>query len=440
MYRLLRGNTMDNVMVVRRKVSIIPSSSRLGGTALALFISFSCLVFSLVLSYVVLSCLLLSCGCVVLSCLIMSCLVLSGLVLSCLVWPCFVLQRYSFMCLIRQVFFENAVTTTAFTLYWTVTWVLYVCYLHYPVAQANDGSTPDVETPLSIAFLFVLGMKGFVDFFLWFAINDIQLASKDRTRRLELQNIPFAQRSARRSEPVKKDDFSPQFNNALKKEVLYYTTSGLCHATQQQDELERVVTVTDTYLDLDGPLDGISVTSCGTRERTSLYDPDVRHLFIRPPSAGKEYDPSVPPVRTGSASSGCVEFEVYRPCLFSKVRKLYGITAEMFVHSFAGEMAKLSLSDGGSSGAFMFFSGDMQYIVKSMSTKERKFLNEICDTYYEYLKKHPSSFVTRFYGLYSIKLYKSTYSFVVMGNTFAQNSKLPDEVIYRMYDLKGYNS
>jgi 1-phosphatidylinositol-4-phosphate 5-kinase len=255
---------------------------------------------------------------------------------------------------------------------------------------------------------------------LWFSLNDVEHARRERQRKIDHSKLPLMKRSSRRLDEANQLDrkVSPQFNTALRGEVLFYTTSGICRSTKLQDDLDQ--SQLETVFD-----DG------------SLYDPVVRHLYIQPPSAGLGYDPTVPPIPSPDGKSGSTDFTVYRPHLFANVRKLYGITGDNFFDSFAERTAKLSLSDGGSSGAFMFFSGDMQYIVKSMSTCERKFLVSIADRYFAFLRKHPNSFITRFFGCYSIKLYSSTYSFVVMGNNFAQNAKSRDEVIYRTYDLKG---
>lgn len=80
----------------------------------------------------------------------------------------------------------------------------------------------------------------------------------------------------------------------------------------------------------------------------------------------------------------------------------------------------------------MFFSHDQRLIVKSMSQDEADFLRSIAKDYASYLFTHPDSLLTRFYGCHSIKLYGSTFSFVVMENLFSTST-----VIHRRYDIKG---
>lgn len=120
----------------------------------------------------------------------------------------------------------------------------------------------------------------------------------------------------------------------------------------------------------------------------------------------------------------------YCPHTFRTIREHFNITTEQYIASIS-KTTKERLSEG-ASGAFMFFSHDQQFIVKSMSQEETAFLRSICADYAAYLLTHPDSLLTRFYGCHSIKLYGSTFSFVVMANLFST-----EKVIHRRYDIKG---
>ena len=73
-----------------------------------------------------------------------------------------------------------------------------------------------------------------------------------------------------------------------------------------------------------------------------------------------------------------------------------------------------------------------RYIVKSCTSQETKCLLRILVPYADYVVNNKGSFLTRFLGLHSIKMYGKDYSFVVMSNIFNTN-----KVINQSYDIKG---
>jgi len=86
----------------------------------------------------------------------------------------------------------------------------------------------------------------------------------------------------------------------------------------------------------------------------------------------------------------------------------------------------------GRSGSFFFQSEDNKYLIKTLPAEEYSMFRKLLPSYYRHLKNFPNSLLTRFYGLYKIKIGDTTLYFIIMENLFSS----PLE-IYEIYDLKG---
>ncbi len=134
---------------------------------------------------------------------------------------------------------------------------------------------------------------------------------------------------------------------------------------------------------------------------------------------------------TRALGPGTVPFHDFFPARFEDIRISVGIPTEEYVTSLR-KTTKERFSDG-ASGAFLFFSHDRKYIIKSMTSAEREVLLEMLPAYHAHVKNHPESLLTRFLGCHSVSLsYTGELSFVVMENMFAGSNKL-----HETYDLKG---
>jgi 1-phosphatidylinositol-4-phosphate 5-kinase len=80
-------------------------------------------------------------------------------------------------------------------------------------------------------------------------------------------------------------------------------------------------------------------------------------------------------------------------------------------------IAAEKLSEG-ASGAFMFFSANGRFIVKTLSKTEAAALHARVGAYSAYLAAAPDSLLTRYFGSHSVQLYGTTFNFVVMQNVF----------------------
>jgi hypothetical protein len=122
-------------------------------------------------------------------------------------------------------------------------------------------------------------------------------------------------------------------------------------------------------------------------------------------------------------------FKDYLPHLFAEVRENCQINAEEYAASFQN-ITKEKFSEG-RSGAFLYFSSDQKYIVKTTSKAENQVLLDMMKDYVGYLIANPNSLIVRFLGAHSLTMYNRVLYFVVMLNVFS------DANLSERYDLKG---
>ena len=80
-----------------------------------------------------------------------------------------------------------------------------------------------------------------------------------------------------------------------------------------------------------------------------------------------------------------------------------------------------------------FLSDDEKFLIKTTRKAEIRTLIDMLPAYYQHMRMHPGSLVTRFYGVHGVKqLHGRTVRFLVMSNIF--NTELQ---IHRKFDLKG---
>lgn len=122
-------------------------------------------------------------------------------------------------------------------------------------------------------------------------------------------------------------------------------------------------------------------------------------------------------------------FKDFHPLLFARIRAIIGISPKEYAISFE-ETCKAKFSDG-RSGAFMFYSKDQKYIVKTTTKEEMADLQSILVAYMEYMENNPNSLLVRFLGAHCLTMYGAELYFVVMLNIF------PAIKLSEIYDLKG---
>ncbi len=124
-------------------------------------------------------------------------------------------------------------------------------------------------------------------------------------------------------------------------------------------------------------------------------------------------------------------FTDYSPKRFAHIRALSGITTESYLSSF--QSTTMPEFSEGKSGAFLYFSSDYKYIVKTTTSREFEKLLQILPKYEKYLekehKKLRNPLLTRYLGAHRIIMYDVEFFFVVMKNVCPS--------VDEKYDLKG---
>lgn len=214
---------------------------------------------------------------------------------------------------------------------------------------------------------FVHGSKGVINLISWFAING---CPKWLEGSWDLPSLD--------------DDvdieLAPQLNTALRQEVLHFTSRGITAAACQAATMK-------------------------------LHEPVVT---FRIHELGMS-----------------VKFNDYEPLVFYEMRRGFGLSETEYVESFTRTCHERMQKAGGSSGAFMYYTADYNFIVKSVTQSERAVLLRMLPRYLEHMQEHPKSHLTRFYGCHSIFMYGQSFSFVVMGNVIGKIS------MHQFYDIKG---
>ncbi|ETO06745.1 hypothetical protein RFI_30648 [Reticulomyxa filosa] len=132
-------------------------------------------------------------------------------------------------------------------------------------------------------------------------------------------------------------------------------------------------------------------------------------------------------------------FTDYCPHVFRYMRtKIYGINDRDYLSSVQQGTDEKHISDivskfsEGRSGALFFYTMDNKYIIKTVSQSEAQLLLNILPQYKEHMDMYRDSYLNKFLGLHSLKMYRLEIYFVVLANVFVPNFE-PHE----KYDLKG---
>jgi hypothetical protein len=98
-----------------------------------------------------------------------------------------------------------------------------------------------------------------------------------------------------------------------------------------------------------------------------------------------------------------IHFVDYRPLTFRKIRENFGISSEQY-RAGIKNIGKVSISEG-ASGAFMMFTEDKKYIIKSCTLAEMLFLSDAAKDFKKHYKNHKETLLCRIYGLHKLTLY-----------------------------------
>jgi 1-phosphatidylinositol-4-phosphate 5-kinase len=128
------------------------------------------------------------------------------------------------------------------------------------------------------------------------------------------------------------------------------------------------------------------------------------------------------------------KFKDYCPVVFAYLRRMYGVNEFDFLLSVCGNANFIEFISNAKSGQFFFYSSDGRYMIKTMTNAESKFLRQMLPEYFKHCCENPNTMVTRFFGMYRVKLYhlRRNVKFVIMNSVY-----YTDKNLQTFYDLKG---
>lgn len=123
----------------------------------------------------------------------------------------------------------------------------------------------------------------------------------------------------------------------------------------------------------------------------------------------------------------------YCPMVFRNLREMFKLDAAEYMMSMCGDDGLRELASPGKSGSIFYLSHDDRFVIKTLKRAELKVLLKMLPKYYEHVKEHENTLITKFFGLHRITLRgRRKVRFVVMGNMFCTELR-----VHRRYDLKG---
>lgn len=391
----------------------------------------------------------------------------------------------------REMLRNGALSILSYTIYWTIVFIWYALSFQTRTKYDQNGNLP--PSRVFRMFTFTLSSRGVVDYLVWFTINspsvirpswlrfssdsaDKQFSAQLNTALQEeliyftiagmtcaIQSAEDDLRRLQRRTPTQElvlgaNDLESRDSNLSLGEAATRATgfagAGSSSKLLQSVQRYRIVsTITEvikasrhrhsstdsdpqrTSREPDRSFD-IPHDERSRHQRTQTTDCGVESMDRRhnPSSASTLATSTGPRAPSGNpGGSASIRFTPYKPQAFAKLRQAFEIKAADFIKSFQTS-TKPNISEG-ASGAFMFFSGDKKYIVKSMGEEEARFLCEIADKYTDYLILNPSSLITKFYGCFKITMYDRRFYFIVMENLFDVMAE--GVQIHHRFDIKG---
>ncbi|XP_008449413.1 phosphatidylinositol 4-phosphate 5-kinase 7-like isoform X2 [Cucumis melo] len=163
------------------------------------------------------------------------------------------------------------------------------------------------------------------------------------------------------------------------------------------------------------PMREVRASDFGRRARIVMYFPRKGSQFT-PPHYSVDF-----------------HWKDYCPMVFRNLREMFKLDAAEYMMSICGDDGLRELSSPGKSGSIFYLSQDDRFVIKTLKKSELKVLLKMLPKYYDHVKAHENTLITKFFGLHRITIHgRSKVRFVVMGNMFCTELR-----IHRRYDLKG---
>ena len=357
----------------------------------------------------------------------------------------------------RQVVRFGFFYVLAFAIEWTLRLALYLSLDKYLIDKALDDPVSYKTQLHNVAAVFAVveGLRGVVDFFLWFGTGSLTLKEVQyRSRRVwakwtgkELDD------SGKSLQAPLIDGGGMEVTSVLRHDMITCTSWGIVDTAP--------VDMRPANLSVTGFEDTLRMST--VLPRMALEDEDKPHA-PRPVSPADSLNlqlggfeaqrselrlwlKSTEAVRNRrihcptALQSTTFDFRDFAPDVFSCIRSLRGVDPITYCQSFnatrsKGNSAMLEKFTEGRSGSFFYFTHDSRYIVKTVTDSETALLNRCVRDYFFHLHSNPDSLLTRFFGLHAMRLSpeQKFISLMVMENIFPVADALkPTE----RYDLKG---
>ncbi|GMF25531.1 unnamed protein product [Phytophthora lilii] len=295
--------------------------------------------------------------------------------------------------------------------YWTLVLACYASFSLLPHSHSDSDSNGGIRCRVWHLLYCLLLAKGMVHALIWTRTSNI-LKIIEQLRETGTVDLPAH------------DD---NINWALRVEILTNTTKGICQSVDRAERQARasaessirsVSAVSGSSLE-----EGLAIENSAVQDdycdRKESYT-QIEELIIE-----KRNDHRA----RGPRSEGVV-FKDFAPHVFRRLREEAKVSSTSYRNSLE-QTTKERVSEG-KSGAFFYFTEDRKYVVKTLTNEELKFLLSILPKYYTFMKRHPDTFMTRFFGCHGLTMYGKTVFFVVMQSVFATSLQ-----IHERFDLKG---
>lgn len=237
--------------------------------------------------------------------------------------------------------------------------------------------------------------------------------------------LPKAARSSMRSGGDASDS-TEHFSAALRKDLMRYTTAGICCSIHETPPLSA-----GAFESLKSPL--LSRSRANSIDRSAVASLSLLHMDEHESSGlyAEKRRLATTVYNNEYRYYEKLGFTDYAPKIFQNIRAVCGIDNDTYAQSFADTL--LERASEGKSGMLFYFTSDRKYLVKTMTKWEHSFLLNVLPLYHQYLLKQPNSLLCRFIGCHSMQLPVgwNKMFFVVMENVF------PDGPVDERYDLKG---
>ena len=119
--------------------------------------------------------------------------------------------------------------------------------------------------------------------------------------------------------------------------------------------------------------------------------------------------------------------------MYKRIRESFAINPADYLLCVCGNFQYLEFISNSKSGQFFFYTHDRQYMIKTVSQAECKFLQHILPAYYAHVSQNPHTLLTKFFGMHRVKPHKKKQRhFLIMSSVF-----YTDKYIHTVFDLKG---